>query len=258
MTFIQQIFHRNKALAYTGVFFLIHSLLFALALPFHEVEVLGINALIKPLKFSVSIWIFCWTMAYLLHYFEDKVVVRRLVILIIVTMLYEQGVISIQALRGTLSHFNERTLVENGLFGIMGLMITAMTFYIAFANFKFWKQKDELPSAIKISIFWGINIFIVAGLMGGVMGYLNSHNVGGAMGGESLPITNWSVQYGDLRVGHFIGLHALQLLPLVGFKLYQWRKANATTVTSVICLLYALFVIFTFGQALLGLPFLRL
>ncbi|MGH1338065.1 MAG: hypothetical protein ACRBFS_18230 [Aureispira sp.] len=260
MIFVNEVFRRNKPLAYTGVLFLLHSILFALALPFHEVEILGINALIKPLKFSFSIWIFCWTMAYFVHYFEDKVLVKRLVVLIIITMFYEQTVISIQALRGTLSHFNEKTLLEMGLFAMMGIMITAMTLYLAFANIKFWKQDDGLPKIIKVSIFWGINIFVVSGLMGGVMGYLLSHNIGGAMGGNSLPVTNWSVQYGDLRVGHFIGLHALQVLPLVGFGLHQRLSSTSRAILLIkmVCLFYAIFVIFTFGQAFLGLPFLRL
>jgi len=260
MSIVQHIFRRNRTLAVLGLVLFLLSVILALTIPFHETKILGINALIKPLKFSISLWIFCWTMALLLYYFQDKVSVKRLTVLIVVTVLYEQAVITVQALRGTLSHFNKQTPFEGILFMLMGVMITAMTLYILWATLKFGRQKDDLPKSLKSAIFWGILIFVFAGMVGGYMAAMSSHNIGGAMGGKSLPFVNWSTEYGDLRVGHFIGLHALQVIPLTGFLVHRYIKSEkkALNLIRLFSLAYFLFVSATFAQAFLGLPFLKM
>lgn len=97
----------------------------------------------------------------------------------------------------------------------------------------------------------GILLFVVFAFEGFVVAFRLSHTVGAPDGGPGLPVTNWSTQYGDLRIAHFFGMHALQLIPLFGY--YVARRSFQVVLFSAV---YLGFVAFLLMEALAGKPLL--
>jgi hypothetical protein len=260
MNFIKEIFSRSKAFAWLGTIFLVQSIVLVILLPFNELTVLGINSLLKPLKFALSLWIYSWTMAYFVYYVRDKITVKRFEILAVVIMVIEQGIVTVQASRGTLSHFNISTPTDGLLFSLMGTLIATITTYTLWVAIKFKIQKDDINIVFKEAMFLGLMIFIISGYLGFSMASRLTHNVGGEMGGASLPFLNWSTTIGDLRVAHFIGLHGLQIIPLIGVFIMKYVNDSfrGVLLIRIISFVYMSFIALTFMQALMGQPFIRM
>jgi hypothetical protein len=259
MNFYKEILRRNAPMTKMGTAFLILAVVLGLWAPFNNIEVLGINAMIKPLKFALSIWIYAWTMAYLLHYVNDQKKVAKYTLLAILTMVYEQGVITIQAFRGKLSHFNQTEIVGGIVYSIMGVMIVWLTTATLVLSIRFIKQKThKIPETFALSNKIGLVMFVIFSFFGGYMSGINSHNVGGEIGGEGLTLLNWSTLFGDLRVAHFFGIHSLQLIPFVGYWVSQiaGNQLKAKRWVWVFSGVYFFFVVFTMVQALAEEPFL--
>jgi hypothetical protein len=214
----QELYQSNPVLAVTGWLHWILALVLVVVVPFDSRTILGIHPWIKPMKFSVSIAIYVWTLAWYLRYLSGR---RRAVKLlswgVAFTMVAEITLITLQSARGVPSHFNVTTPVDAVLFAVMGSMIGLNTLMLAWVTVLFFVDRPELPAAYLWGIRFGLLVFLLASFEGVWMVRHGSHTVGGADGGAGLPFLNWSRQHGDLRVAHFVGMHALQVLPLAGY-----------------------------------------
>lgn len=95
-------------------------------------------------------------------------------------------------------------------------------------------------------------IFVVFSFEGFAMGSRLNHSVGAVNDNSNLLILGWSKTVGDLRVAHFIGMHALQILPILSF--YLLKNTKLTIALSVA---YGLLALFTLFQALKGRPLIK-
>jgi len=192
--------------------------LMTLAASFDERFVTGLNPWVKPIKFALANAVYLLTVGWLLGHLPAGTKARRRVgLLAAVTITAETVLITLQAARGTTSHFNVSTPIDAGVLGLMGLMIVANTVAVAYVAQRFWRGAADIPAPYLWGIRLGLLVFLLASLEGFVMIGLSSHSVGVADGGPGLPLINWSTRGGDLRVAHFVGMHALQVLPLAGY-----------------------------------------
>jgi hypothetical protein len=256
MKIFEELYSRNRLLANAGTAFLGLAIVLTVYAFFNKVEVLGINSMIKPIKFALSIWVYAWTLAWLLYYVTAQSKVKYLSILAVVTMVYEEGVIVIQAFRGKLSHFNQSEIVGGILYSIMGIMIVWLTTATLVLAIRFIRQKSySINNTFALSIKIGLIFFVIFSFFGGYMSAINSHSVGGKIGENGLPLLNWSTLFGDLRVAHFFGIHSLQLIPFIGYVVSRKNQTNGELKVWIFSLLYFGFVVFTMLQALSGKAF---
>lgn len=259
MNLINEIYRRNKLLANLGTVNLMAAVLLFFYSFLNTEEVLGINSMIKPIKFALSIWIYAWTMALLLFYVNDQNKVRKYSWVAIVAMGFEQFAIISQALRGELSHFNNSSIYGGIVYALMGIFIVVLTVQTLRIAITFIRQKTYTISApLVLSIQIGLIYFVIFSFFGGYISGVNRHTVGANDGGEGLPLINWSTAFGDLRVAHFFGIHTLQIIPLFGY--WVSGKYNSSTATRAIwafSVIYLAYVCFTMIQALMGMPFFK-
>lgn len=253
---IRELFEKQRPLMMAGVVSFVCFVILAIVAPFDSTEILGINRWIKPMKFFVSIAIFVWTTAVYLYFLKDKQKSARFISWGMISVFtIEMLIITGQAARGMTSHFNTKTPLDGILFSIMGLAIVCNTLIAAYLLYLYFKAGIDLPQSIVWGMRLGLILFLAASFEGGYMSAQIGHTVGAADGGAGLPLVNWSTRNGDLRVAHFVGMHAFQAVPLFAYAMEKNGIKSATVQTFVFAAVYFAAFTFVFVQALLGKPF---
>lgn len=193
--------------------------------------ILGAPAWAKPLKFSLSILLYAVTWAWLIaHLPRWRTLARRLGTVVAVALVVEQALIVWAAATGTTSHFNVSNSVHVIVWGVMAVAITTLylcTFVTSIALFFLRLPTPAMTIAVRAGAVIALGGIGVAFLMTGPTptqltapdGIVGAHSVGITDGGPGVPLLGWSTVGGDYRVAHFVGMHALQVLPLVALLL---------------------------------------
>lgn len=249
MQLIQELKIRNETLFYYGLICLFLSIIFLVLTKISSTQVYNVNAWYKPFKFAFSTFLFSWAMAWYCFYlpsFNINIFNWSVIVLLGFEIVY----IAIQANKGQLSHYNMSTPVYAALYSMMAIAASLVTLYTAYVGLLFFTNEfPTLPAYYLWSIRLAIFIFVIFSFEGFVMGSRLTHTIGGPDGETGIPLLNWSTKYGDPRIAHFIGMHALQVLPIISY--YILKNTKATIVISVF---YLLLAIFTLIQALQGKP----
>jgi hypothetical protein len=249
--FLKEIQRRNSPLYIFGWIHLLAAFLMFLASLRSETVVYQVSAWYKPLKFALATWIYAWTMAWYCFYLP-KFHLSRFNWAVILTLGFEVIYITFQASQGEISHYNISSPIYSALYSGMALAASILTLYTAYVGVLFCIQKiPQLPKHYLWAIRMGIFLFVLFSFQGFLMGTRMNHSVGAINDNSNLLILGWSQTFGDLRVAHFFGMHALQVLPLASYYILK-----NTTYTLLMALCYGLFAFGTLIQALLGNPFL--
>jgi hypothetical protein len=192
----------------------------------------------KPLKFSVSFVLYAPTLAWMISLVRGartRRLASRAGTVVAITSVVEMVAIVGQVVRGRASHFDVATPVDTAVWAVMGTSIAVLWVANLVIAVVLLRERSLPPATA-----WAVRLGLVAALLGmavaflmtspsgyqiararatGAMPAAGAHAVGVPDGGPGLPLVGWSTTGGDLRIGHFVGLHALQAVPLLALGL---------------------------------------
>jgi hypothetical protein len=270
-TLLQRSWKASPPLTAAGVVMLVDLAATLVALAVDQSTILGAPAWMKPAKFAISSAIYAFTLAWLFTFLPDRHRLTKAVGWITaVVLVLEVGIIELQASRGVASHFNAATPLDTILFAVMGVAIlvlfgsaialTVALFRQPFANRAFgWAVRLGMLLTVLGQATGGFMTTPTAAQLDAArstgMKVSGAHTVGGPDGGPGLPVIGWSREHGDLRVPHFVGLHGVQILPLVAWLLglggsAAWKRRAPFVAAAGYYALFAILLV----QALGGHP----
>lgn len=199
----------------------------------------------KPLKFSLSIAIYAVTLSWLIGLTRGRLhrVAWWAGTISAAALAVEMVIIAGAVIAGTTSHFNVSTPWATALWSTMAASIVVVwiaTLVVAFALFRAPLGDAARTLAIRAGAVLALGGMALAFLMtsptadqlADFRGIAGAHSVGVADGGPGIPVLGWSTVAGDLRIPHFVGMHALQALILLVMAL-EWTAHRVAVLGEV-------------------------
>ena len=240
-------------------------------------ELVGAPAWAKPLKFALSILIYSVTLSWLTSLLTRG---RRFAwwtaTVAVIALVLEMVVIVGAVIAGTTSHFNVSTPFNAAMWGVMAVSIVvvwlatlAVGVLLAFSRLGDRATSWAIRAGVVLALAgMGVAFFMTSpteAQLEDFRGVAGAHAVGVPDGGPGLFLLGWSTVGGDLRVPHFVGMHALQVLPIaalaLGWLSRRWAALRPDGVrlgiVVVLSVLYTGMLIVLTVQALAGEPVVR-
>lgn len=216
----------------------------------------------KPLKFCLALLIHFATLGVLAQQLEPRrrtgPVLNVFVWLSVAAALFEIIYIVIQAARGRHSHFNFETSLEATMYTAMGVGALLLVIAPFVLGVLLAAQRDGDKSGLRMGSVAGLLLApILTLIFAGYMSSVNySHWVGEAVSDAGgVPLFGWSRDVGDLRPAHFLGTHAMQILPIIGLAADRLAPKLARAAVALAAAVIAVVAALLFMQALSGAPF---
>ncbi len=236
---LRQAWRLNKPLTLVGLGMVAVLVAAIIGLVADPTVITGRPAWLKPAKFAISVAVYSFTFLWLLTFVTGhQRLVRALATITAAMFAVEMAFVVGAAAMGTTSHFNVSTPAHSAAWSTMGVAIIVIWVANLMVGLLLLRQRladRALAWSLRLgvlgsSIGMAVAFFmtaptaqqLTAAHQGAGMPISGAHSVGVDDGGPGLPVVGWSTVGGDLRVGHFIGLHALQVLPILGLVLARF------------------------------------
>ena len=257
--FVGELIGRQPTLArYGGTLLLLAAAALAMQLLDPRTLESGVNVWVKPAKFLTSVGVFALTAAWLFGYVRPERrrsrAMRATVAALILAGTVELAWISWQGANGLESHFNNDTPFFNLMYSVMGLfavMLIGTTLPLAWEIAR--RPAAGLRRDFVVAVAIGLVLtFLLGGILGGYMSAQPGHSVG-VEGGRTF-LFGWNRSGGDLRIAHFLGIHAEQAIPLGAWLIGGLAARLRWALLIAGSLAYVAVTLAIFAQALAGIP----
>ena len=236
--------------------------------------VLNAPAWAKTTKFAISIMAYGSTLLWMLSYLKSRPRAAQFIGTATgAILLAEMGMLVLQAVRGVPMHFNQSTPFDTAVWRVM--TVTIFAFFVIDIVGAVLLLREKIPNRVLAT---SIRLGLVVALIGMALAFamtapnatqmavlqagqkldmMGAHNVGALVDGQTrmIPFLGWNMDGGDLRIAHFIGLHAAQVIPFIGFLVLRrkeaWlRESHRMALVWLGALGYLGLTVLTFWQAL--------
>ncbi len=229
-----------------------------LGMMFDDRMLLDVSVWLKPLKFSLSAAIFIYTVGYYTNLYNYTKRKKNIINHVIAwTTLADILIIMTQGARGVKSHYNMDSLLDGLLFAAMGILVSFSVLVMLIFLVDTLRRKPKVNYSVFSALLIAWISTLYGSYVGGQMLGQQGHNVGVPDGGDGMFLVNWSLEGGDLRIAHFLGLHAIQVMPIAAFFIHK-KMPNSPKLAGLLSVLFGIsylgIIALTFHQAKNGIP----